>query len=92
MVKVKVESIRVSLTNHAAPGRVLREEDSSRYLPIWIGPFEAEADHDGHAGRRDPAPAHSTTCCATLSPGLGATLQHILIAKLEETRPFTPRS
>ncbi|HEY59024.1 MAG TPA: bifunctional nuclease family protein [Anaerolineae bacterium] len=42
MVPVVVDSIRVSLVS---PQRVvlLREKDANRYLPIWIGPFEAEA-------------------------------------------------
>ncbi len=42
MVPVVVDSIRVSLVS---PQRVvlLREKRANRYLPIWIGPFEAEA-------------------------------------------------
>lgn len=42
MIRVVVDSIRVSLlTQHRVV--VLRETDSKRYLPIWIGPFEADA-------------------------------------------------
>ena len=42
MIRVTVDSIRVSLlTQHRVV--VLREADSQRYLPIWIGPFEADA-------------------------------------------------
>jgi bifunctional DNase/RNase len=42
MIEVKVESIQVSLmTEHRVI--LLREVDSERLLPIWIGPFEAEA-------------------------------------------------
>jgi len=38
MIRVHVDSIRVSLlTQHRVV--VLREADSRRYLPIWIGPF-----------------------------------------------------
>ena len=42
MVPVVVDSIRVSLVS---PQRVvlLREKGANRYLPIWIGPYEAEA-------------------------------------------------
>ncbi len=42
MIPVVVDSIRVSLVS---PQRVvlLREKDQPRYLPIWIGPYEAEA-------------------------------------------------
>ncbi|MEJ2550481.1 MAG: bifunctional nuclease family protein [Anaerolineales bacterium] len=41
-VEVVVDSIRVSLMS---PQRIiiLRELDSDRFLPIWIGPFEADA-------------------------------------------------
>lgn len=41
-VEVIVDSIRVSLMS---PQRIiiLREMDSDRFLPIWIGPFEADA-------------------------------------------------
>lgn len=42
MVEVVIDSIRVSLMS---PQRIiiLREMNSERFLPIWIGPFEAEA-------------------------------------------------
>jgi uncharacterized protein len=42
MIEVVIDSIRVSLTNQQ---RIvfLREQERERYLPIWIGPFEAEA-------------------------------------------------
>jgi len=42
MIEVKVESIQVSLmTEHRVI--LLREVDAERLLPIWIGPYEAEA-------------------------------------------------
>lgn len=42
MVEVIIDSIRVSLmTQHRVI--VLKDTLSDRYLPIWIGPFEAEA-------------------------------------------------
>jgi len=42
MVEVLIDSVRVSLMN---PQRVviLRQKDAERYLPIWIGPYEAES-------------------------------------------------
>ena len=42
MIEVVIESLRVSLTNQQRIV-VLREVDVDRYLPIWIGPFEAES-------------------------------------------------
>ncbi len=37
-----IESIRVSLMNYQRVV-ILKEKDSDRYLPIWIGPAEADA-------------------------------------------------
>lgn len=42
MVEVVIDSVRVSLTNQQRIV-VLRETNTERYLPIWIGPYEAEA-------------------------------------------------
>jgi len=42
MIEVTIDSVRVSLMS---PQRVvvLRQTDAERYLPIWVGPYEAEA-------------------------------------------------
>ena len=42
LVEVKIDSLRVSLTNQQRI-IVLKDLKQDRYLPIWIGPFEAEA-------------------------------------------------
>jgi uncharacterized protein len=42
MVEVVIDSVRVSLTNQQRIV-VLREVNMERFLPIWIGPYEAEA-------------------------------------------------
>jgi len=42
MVEVTIDSVRVSLMSQDRMV-VLKETDNSRYLPIWIGPFEADA-------------------------------------------------
>lgn len=42
MVEVSIDSVRVSLmSQHRIV--VLQEQNGERYLPIWIGPFEADA-------------------------------------------------
>lgn len=42
MVRVTIDSVRVSLmSQHRIV--VLKDVDAPRYLPIWIGPFEADA-------------------------------------------------
>ena len=42
MIEVQIDSVRVHLMT---PQRlvVLKQMDSERYLPIWVGPYEAEA-------------------------------------------------
>jgi len=40
--ELTIESIRLSLMNYQRVV-ILREKDSDRYLPIWIGPAEADA-------------------------------------------------
>jgi bifunctional DNase/RNase len=42
LVEVKIDSLRVSLTNQQRIV-VLKQVDQDRYLPVWIGPYEAEA-------------------------------------------------
>lgn len=42
MKELSIESIRLSLMNYQRVV-ILREKDADRYLPIWIGPSEADA-------------------------------------------------
>lgn len=42
MVEVVIDSIRISLTNQQRVV-LLREVNEQRYIPIWIGPYEAES-------------------------------------------------
>ena len=42
MIELAIESIRVSLRNYQRVV-ILREKGADRYLPIWIGPAEADA-------------------------------------------------
>jgi len=42
VVELTIESIRVSLMNYQRVV-ILKEKESDRYLPIWIGPAEADA-------------------------------------------------
>jgi bifunctional DNase/RNase len=42
MVEVMIDSVRVSLTSQQRIV-LLRRMDEEKFLPIWIGPFEAEA-------------------------------------------------
>jgi len=42
LIEMSVEGIRVSLMNYQRVV-ILKEKDADRYLPIWIGPAEADA-------------------------------------------------
>ncbi len=42
MVEVVIDSIRVSLMSQQRIV-ILREQNAERYLPIWIGVYEAES-------------------------------------------------
>jgi bifunctional DNase/RNase len=42
VIEMTIEGIRVSLMNYARVV-ILKEKESDRYLPIWIGPAEADA-------------------------------------------------
>lgn len=42
MIELEIDSIRVNLRNYQRVV-VLREKGADRYLPIWIGPAEADA-------------------------------------------------
>ena len=42
MIEMAIDSIRVSLMNYQRVV-ILKEKEAERYLPIWIGPAEADA-------------------------------------------------
>ena len=42
MLEMSIDSIRVSMMNYQRVV-ILKEKESDRYLPIWIGPAEADA-------------------------------------------------
>ena len=55
MIETVVESIRVSLVSQHRVV-ILKETDGSRHLPIWIGPYEAEAIAMELQGMGSPRP------------------------------------
>ena len=82
MVEVTVESIRVSLINQQRLV-VLRENDSPRFLPIWIGPFEAEAITMGLQGTDAGRPLTHDLLRNVLE-ALGADTQSVFINALRD--------
>jgi bifunctional DNase/RNase len=82
MIRVVVDSIRVSLlTQHRVV--VLRETDSRRYLPIWIGPFEAEAIGMAIQGHEPQRPLTHDLLKATIGD-LGGQITHIYVNDIQD--------
>ena len=81
MIEVKIDSIRVSLmSQHRVV--VLKEVDSDRYLPIWIGPFEADAIT---VQLQDIQVARPLThdLLKSVIDEMGATISHIMVNELK---------
>lgn len=86
MIEVTIDSIRVSLmTQHRVV--VLRETDSDRYLPIWIGPFEADAITIQLQGVQVPRPLTHDLLKSFIRE-LGVKVSHVLVSDLRNDTFF----
>jgi len=86
MIEVTIDSIRVSLmSQHRIV--VLKEKEGERFLPIWIGPFEADAITLQLQGMEAPRPLTHDLLKAVLET-LGGEVEHILISGLEKNTYF----
>lgn len=82
MIEVIVDSIRVSLiSQHRVV--VLKEVNSNRHLPIWIGPFEADAITIGLQGMDIPRPL-THDLLKRIVDELGGEISHILVSDLRD--------
>jgi bifunctional DNase/RNase len=82
MIECKIESIRVSLVTQARVV-ILKEVDAERYLPIWIGPYEADAI----ALELQEVPVtrpFTHDLLRNVIAELGATVTHVLINDLRD--------
>lgn len=86
MIRVTVDSIRVSLlTQHRVV--VLRETDSRRYLPIWIGPFEADAIAMAIQGHEPQRPLTHDLLKSTITE-MGGSVSHIFVNDIQDNTFF----
>jgi bifunctional DNase/RNase len=86
MIEVTIDSIRVSLmSQHRIV--VLKEESGARFLPIWIGPFEADAITLQLQGVDAPRPL-THDLLKTIIETLGGEVLHIVISALEKNTYF----
>jgi uncharacterized protein len=81
MIEMTVDSIRVSLMNYQRVV-ILKEKVAERYLPIWIGPSEADAIAVKLQGVSVPRPLTHDLLCSIIS-ALGATINSIVVSDLK---------
>ncbi len=81
MLEMTVDSIRVSPQNYQRVV-ILKEKESDRYLPIWIGPAEADAIAVKLQDLSVPRPL-THDLLGTIIDILGGTIDHILVSDLQ---------
>lgn len=82
MVEVKVDAVRVNLMgSHRVV--VLKDLDSNRYLPIWIGQPEAEAITIHLTGSRVVRPL-THDLIVNIIRDMGAEVRHVLVSELRD--------
>lgn len=86
MIEVKVDSIRVSLMNYQRVV-LLKEIVANRWLPIWIGPAEAEAIHVKVNNITVPRPL-THDLLASVIASLGAKVHYITVNDLRNDTFF----
>ena len=86
MPEMVIDSIRVSLMNYQRVV-ILREKESDRYLPIWIGPAEADAIAVKLQDITVPRPLTHDLLRAVIDT-LGASVNHIMVSNLESDTFF----
>lgn len=86
MIRVTVDSIRVNLLTQSRMV-MLREVDNRRYLPIWIGAFEAEAIGSAMQGHEPPRPL-THDLLKNMITELDGSVQYIAVVELQENTYF----
>ena len=88
MIEMTIDSIRVSMMNYQRVV-ILKEKTADRYLPIWIGPSEADAIAVKLQGVSVPRPLTHDLLHSVID-ALGASVNSIVVTSLR-TIPFMPR-
>lgn len=81
MIEMIIESIRVSLMNYQRVV-ILKEKMAERYLPIWIGPAEADAIAVKLQGVNVPRPLTHDLLHMIIG-SLGANINSIIVSDLK---------
>ena len=82
MVEMTIDSIRVSLMNYQRVV-ILKEKGTNRYLPIWIGPAEADAIAVKLQNVQLSRPLTHDLLQSVIST-LGASVEYIVVSGLKE--------
>jgi len=86
MIEMVVDSIRVSLMNYQRVV-ILKEKETNRYLPIWIGAAEADAIAVKLQGVSVPRPL-THDLLQSMVGALGARIQSIIVSDLKNDTFF----
>ena len=86
MIEMIVDSIRVSLMNYQRVV-ILKEKVDNRYLPIWIGPAEADAIAVKLQGVSVPRPL-THDLVQSIVDALGASVNSIIVTDLKNDTFF----
>jgi bifunctional DNase/RNase len=81
MIEMSIDSIRVSLMNYQRVV-ILKEKIAKRYLPIWIGPAEADAIAVKLQGVTVPRPLTHDLLSSVID-SLGAAIDSIIVSDLK---------
>ena len=81
MPEMVIDSIRVSMMNYQRVV-ILKQKDSDRYLPIWIGPAEADAIAVKLQDVSVPRPLTHDLLRSVIK-NLGAGISHIIVSDLQ---------
>ncbi len=80
-IEMVIDSIRVSLMNYQRVV-ILKEKEAERYLPIWIGPAEADAIAVKMQGIAVPRPLTHDFVCTVIDTFVGD-VESVIINKLK---------
>jgi bifunctional DNase/RNase len=81
MIEMSIDSIRISLMNYQRVV-ILKEKMAKRYLPIWIGPAEADAIAVKLQGVNVPRPL-THDLLGLVIDSLGANIDSIIVSDLK---------
>lgn len=86
MIEMQIDSIRMSLMNYQRVV-ILKEKEGERYLPIWIGPAEADSIAIKLQDVDVPRPLTHDLLCTVIGK-LGARVRSILVSDLRSDTFF----